>query len=92
MSAEYKRLAAVRPTELRAALEPAVLLLRNEIEDAMRANVVRQDDPTVLARIVLNLGLAHINTRLLDTADGSTPVVTADSLWRFCHHGLGVRE
>ena len=92
MSAEYNRLGALRPAPLRAAVEPAVALLRGEIESAMEAGVVRRDDPAALARIVLDLGLAHIDTRLLDSADGSTPLVTADILWRFCSHGLGVPE
>jgi AcrR family transcriptional regulator len=91
MSAEYKRLASLRPSELRAAIEPALSLLRSELEDAMRAGVVGEDDPKVLARIVLNLGLAHINTRLLDAADGETPLVTPESLWRFFRHGLDIR-
>ncbi len=95
MSTEYKRLAALRPKELREAIAPAVGLLRVEIERAMNAGIVRRDDPLVLARILLNVGSAHINTALLETSDGARSGMTSDlprlrDLWKFCRHVLEI--
>lgn len=92
LSTEYQRLAVLRPKELREAIEPAVALLRGEIEQAMLKGLVPRDDPAVLARILLNVASAHISTALLETSNGASGGVSADDLWKFCRQGLGVQN
>jgi AcrR family transcriptional regulator len=90
LSTEYRRLGVLRPKELREAIEPSIALMRREIERAMDASLIPPDDPSVLAKILLNVASAHITTALLETSSATTGGITTDDLWKFCRQGLGV--
>ncbi|HMG42283.1 MAG TPA: TetR/AcrR family transcriptional regulator [Acidimicrobiales bacterium] len=86
----HNRLAEIRPADLDHAFRPQVDLIIELVRDAMAAKRLRSPlEPEKVARLLHHTVLAIVHTRVL----GADPkaAVTAEELWLFCAHGIGVQ-
>lgn len=94
LSREHLRLAESRPADLKAALQPLIVLIEQQLADGMRVGVVRQDDPRRLATLLYNLVSTTVHTELLTAenapVDHATKKQLASDIWEFCRRGIGV--
>ena len=87
----HNRLAETRPSDLDRAFRPQISLIIELVRDATEAKRLSSTlEPEKVARLLHHTVLAIVHTRVL----GADPkvAVTADELWQFCAHGIGVRE
>jgi len=83
---EHLRLGSTCPDAMRAALEPLVSLLADELAAAAAAGDIRpanRDD----AILVFSLILSHVHTAILFKPD-EAPSVGSARLWEFCRSAL----
>jgi AcrR family transcriptional regulator len=86
----YNRLAETRPSELDLAFQPQIDLVVELVRDAIKAKRLHPTlGPEKLAYLLHHTVLAIVHTHVLG-ADLRTEV-TAEDLWLFCAHGLGVQ-
>jgi AcrR family transcriptional regulator len=79
--------AAHRSERVRAALRPATHLLRELIDDAAAAGVIRVADPRHATLLVQQIVMySWFGNRL---AEHPKQRLTAEETWEFCLHGLG---
>lgn len=85
----HNRLAETRPADLERAFRPQVALVVELIRAAIDAGRLRTTaDPEKLASLLHQAVLAIVHTRTLGADTGVT--ISADDLWAFCSHGIGV--
>jgi hypothetical protein len=83
---EHLRLGSTGPDAMRAALEPLVSLLTDELAAASAAGDIRpanRDD----AILMFSLILGHVHTAILINSDEG-PAVGSTRLWEFCRSAL----
>jgi len=86
----YNRLAESRPADLERAFQPQIALVRELVRAAADAGQLRSDlDPEKAAHLLHQSTLAIVHARILGS--GSNRNVSADELWDFCAHGIGVQ-
>lgn len=92
LSREHLRLAEARPSDLKAALQPLITLIEQQLADGMEVGVVRQDDPKRLATLLYNLVSTTVHTELLTSEDEHVDQATkkrlADDVWEFCRRAI----
>jgi len=92
LSREHLRLAESRPADLKAALQPLIELIEQQLADGMATGVVRQDDPKRLATLLYNLVSTTVHTELLTAEsaplDQATKKQLANDIWEFCHRAI----
>lgn len=92
LSREHLRLAESRPADLKAALQPLIALIEQQLADGMTAAVVRQDDPRRLATLLYNLVSTTVHTELLTSETGhidqATKMQLANDIWEFCRRAI----
>jgi AcrR family transcriptional regulator len=87
----HNRLAETRPADLESAFRPQVALVVELIREAIAAGRLRTtSDPEKLASLLHQAVLAIVHTRTLGADTGVA--ISADDLWAFCAHGIGVPE
>ena len=83
------RLAETRPGDLDRAFRPQIELVTELVRGASDAGALRSElDPTTAASLLHHTVLAVVHARIL----GSGGQVSAEQLWEFCAHGIGVRR
>ena len=92
LSREHLRLAESRPSDLRAALQPLLLLIEQQLADGMATGLVRQEDPKRLATLLYNLVSTTVHTELLTSENGQVDQETkkqlANDIWEFCRRAI----
>ena len=92
LSREHLRLAESRPAELKAALQPLIDLIQQQLTEGMEAGVVREGDPKRLATLFYNLVSTTVHTELLTAedigVDHETKKQLADDVWDFCRRAV----
>jgi AcrR family transcriptional regulator len=85
----HNRLAETRPADLERAFRPQINLVIELIREAADAGLLRSTlEPEKLASLLHQAVLAIVHTRTL--GGGPDVTVTAEELWLFCAHGIGV--
>jgi AcrR family transcriptional regulator len=85
----YNRLAETRPSELDHVFQPQIDLVVELVTDAVEEGRLRPTvEPEKLAYLLHHTVLAVVHTHVLG-ADLRTQV-TAEDLWLFCAHGIGL--
>jgi AcrR family transcriptional regulator len=85
------RLAEARPASLDHAFKPQIDLLAEILQEATDIGQLSSDlAPAQAAQLVHFTVTTAVHARVLGQELGN--IVTADELWRFCAHGIGVRS
>jgi AcrR family transcriptional regulator len=83
------RLAETRPADLDRAFRPQIELVAELVRGASDAGALRTElDATTAASLLHHTVLAVVHAQIL----GSAGQVSAEELWKFCAHGIGVRQ
>jgi AcrR family transcriptional regulator len=86
----YNRLAETRPADLERAFEPQLALVVELVRAVAEAGQLRGDlDSDKAAQLLHETVLAVVHARILGSH--SNRRLTADELWEFCAHGIGVQ-
>ena len=92
LSREHLRLAEARPTDLKAALQPLIELIEQQLTEGMAAGVVREDNPQRLANLLYNLVSTTVHTELLTSenkqVDQASRKQLAKDVWEFCRRAI----
>jgi AcrR family transcriptional regulator len=86
----YNRLAETRPADLERAFEPQLALVVELVRDVAEAGHLRSGlDPEKAAHLLHHTVLAVVHARILGSQTYRS--VSADELWEFCAHGIGLQ-
>lgn len=92
LSREHLRLGESRPQDLRAALQPLIALIEQQLADGMTKGVVRRDNPHRLATLLYNLVSTTAQGELLleenAQPDQKAKKQLAHDIWEFCRRAI----
>lgn len=92
LAREHMRLAAAKPDELRAALQPLLTVFAEQLAAGMACGKIREAAPEQLAAFMYNLAATTAHGAILsgerDESAQSNRAQLADEVWEFCRRAI----